>query len=47
MSTPEPETPALEDEVVEIEPVIDTDADSDADTDADSDTDMHTGCDIR
>jgi len=39
VSTPEPETPALEDEVVEIEPVIDTDADSDADTAADSDTD--------
>src|SRR6185312_17489499 len=42
VSTPEPETPALEDEVVEIEPVIDTDADSDADTDADSDTDADT-----
>jgi small subunit ribosomal protein S9 len=45
VSTPEPETPALEDEVVEIEPVIDADADTDADTDADSDTDADTAAD--
>jgi small subunit ribosomal protein S9 len=40
VSTPEPETPALEDEVVEIEPVIDTDADTDTDTDTDTDVEI-------
>jgi small subunit ribosomal protein S9 len=39
VSTPEPETPALEDEVVEIEPVIDADTDADTDSDANSDAD--------
>jgi small subunit ribosomal protein S9 len=41
VSTPEPETPALEDEVVEIEPVIDADTDSDADSDANNDSDAN------
>ncbi len=47
VSTPEPETPALEDEVVEIEPVIDADTDADTDSDANSDADSDADVEIE
>jgi small subunit ribosomal protein S9 len=47
VSTPEPETPALEDEVVEIEPVIDADTDADTDSDANGDADSDADVEIE
>jgi small subunit ribosomal protein S9 len=49
VSTPEPETPAIDDEVVEIAPEADetdTAADVDTDTDTDVDTDVDTDADV-